>query len=74
MASVEDRIVMLMEEYLGISDRAMLDANASELGINSMDALLFRKMVSKEFGVTISPSDSFSITCMRDLIKHLEAQ
>ena len=38
MASIEERVGELVEEHLGISDRSLLDANVSELGLNSMDA------------------------------------
>ena len=71
MASVEDRVGNLVEKHLGISDRAKLDTNMSDLGVNSMDAVNFLKIVNQEFGVDISPEVASGFTSMRDLIKHL---
>ena len=71
MANVEERVGELVEEHLGISDRALLDANVSELGLNSMDAVEFIKVVNQEFGGSISPDDASRFSSLRDLINHL---
>ena len=71
MASVEERVGNLVEEHLGISDRSMLDANVSDLGVNSMDAVNFLKVVNQEFGVDISPDQAAGFGKLRDLINHL---
>ena len=71
MASVEERVGNLVEEHLGISDRSMLDANVSDLGVNSMDAVNFLKVVNQEFGVDISPEQAAGFGKLRDLINHL---
>ncbi len=72
MASVEERVGSLVEQHLGISDRALLDADTSELGVNSMDAVAFLKKVNQEFGVDIAPDSAASFATLRDLINHLE--
>ena len=71
MATTEERIGDLAEKHLGISDRALLDANVSELGVNSMDAVNFLKTVNQEFGVDISPETASGFSKLRDLINHL---
>lgn len=71
MATTEERIGDLAEKHLGISDRAQLDANVSELGVNSMDAVNFLKTVNQEFGVDISPETASGFAKLRDLINHL---
>ena len=71
MASAEERVGNLVEKHLGISDRAMLDADLSELGVNSVDAVNFLKTVNQEFGVEISPEVARDFTSLRDLINHL---
>lgn len=71
MATTEERIGDLAEKHLGISDRALLDANVSELGVNSMDAVNFLKTVNQEFGVDISPETASGFAKLRDLINHL---
>lgn len=71
MATTEERIGDLAEKHLGISDRALLDANVSDLGVNSMDAVNFLKTVNQEFGVDISPETASGFSKLRDLINHL---
>lgn len=72
MASIEDRFASLAEQHLGISDRAMLDANTSELGINSMRAVMFVDKVNQEFGANISGEQAAQMSSLRDMINHLE--
>lgn len=71
MASTEDRVANLAETHLGISDRSMLDANVSDLGVNSMDAVNFMKMVNEEFGTNITGEEGAKMSSLRDLIDHL---
>lgn len=72
MASIEDRVASLAETHLGISDLAMLDANISELGVNSMDAVNFMKMVNQEFGTSITGEEGAKMSSLRDLVNYLE--
>ena len=72
MASTEDRIADLSEKHLGISDRAMLDADFSELGINSMTGVNFLKKVSEEFDTEVSGEQAAQMSSLRDLINHLD--
>lgn len=71
MASVEERIGDLVEKHLGISDRSQLDANVSDLGVNSIDSVNFLKTVNEEFGVDLSPEQAAGFRTLRDLINHL---
>ena len=71
MASVEERFGDLVEKHLGISDRTLLDAEVSQLGVNSMDAVNFLNTVNKEFGAEISAEDAAGLSSLRDLIKLL---
>ncbi|MYA97362.1 MAG: acyl carrier protein [Nitrospinae bacterium] len=71
MASVEERIGALVEKHLGISDRSQLDANVSDLGVNSIDSVNFLKTVNEEFGVDLSPEQAAGFGTLRDLINHL---
>ena len=72
MATTEERIGDLTEKHLGISDRAMLDVDLSELGLNSIDAVNFLKMVNQEFSVEISRDVALGFNTLRDLINHLD--
>ena len=71
MASVEERIGDLVEKHLGISDRSQPDANVSDLGVNSIDAVNFLKTVNEEFGADLSPEQAAGFGTLRDLINHL---
>lgn len=71
MASVEERVGELVEKHLGISDRSQLDANVSDLGVNSIDSVNFLKTVNEEFGVDLSPEQAAGFGTLRDLINHL---
>ncbi|MDE0310424.1 MAG: acyl carrier protein [Acidiferrobacterales bacterium] len=71
MGSVEQRVGDLIELHLGISDRALLDSNFSELGVNSMDAVNFLKVINEEFDVTITSDVASGFSSLRDLINHL---
>ncbi len=72
MASIEDRVAALAENHLGISDRAMLDANLGELAITSINAVNFMKKVNEEFGTEVTGEQAADMTSLRDLINHLE--
>ncbi len=72
MTSIEKRVGDLAEEHLGLSDRSDLDANISDLGVNSMDGVNFLKTVNQEFSANITPEDAANFSSLRDLINHLE--
>lgn len=74
MASTEDRVAKLAETHLGISDRSMIDASISELGVSSMNAVSFLKKVNEEFVTNISVEEIADIASLRDLINHLESK
>ena len=71
MASVEERMGDLVEKHLGISDRAMLDADLGEIGVNSVDAVNFLKVVDREFEVEITQEIARDFRTLRDLINYL---
>ena len=72
-SSVEERVGNLVEQHLGIADRALLDVPASELGVNSMDGVAFFKTVSEEFGIRIAEETAARFFSIRDLINYLES-
>ncbi len=72
MASTEDRVANLAATHLNISDRSMFDVSASDLGVNSMDAVNFLKMVNQEFGTNITGEEAAQMASLRDLINHLD--
>ena len=73
MASTEDRVANLAETHLGISDRSMLDASTSDLGVSSMNAVSFLKKINEEFGTNITGEQAAEFTSLRDVINHLDS-
>lgn len=49
----------------------MLNINAGELGVDSIDAVNFLKTVNQEFSVDILAEESAGFGQRRDLINHL---
>ena len=72
MSAVENKLSALLDKHLGISDSAALDSSSVELGINSMDAINFLKVVNSEFGVDIAPEEAAQFASMRDLVNRLD--
>ena len=73
MATTEQRFQSLLEQHLGISDPDAINSSASDLGINSVDAVSFLKEVCKEFNVNITPEDAVNLGSMRAVVDHIEA-
>ncbi len=73
MATTEQRFQSLLEQHLGISDPDAINSSASDLGINSVDAVAFLKEVCKEFNVNISPGDAVKLGSMRAVVNHIDA-
>ena len=71
MASIEDRVAELADRHLGISDRSLLNVDSSELGVSSVDAVSFIKVLNQEFGANISSEEAAGFATIRDIINHL---
>ena len=73
MASTEERVTTLISNHLGINDSSALDAELSDLGVNSMDAVNFLKTINEEFGANISPETASGFSSLRELVNHLDS-
>ena len=72
MDSINQRVTFLAEQYLGISGPDVLDTNISEFGVNSIDAITFIEVLSKEFGFEITPQVVLGFATLRDIVSHIE--
>lgn len=75
MDSIESRIRQLADEYLEvdgepIGDLLELDKGFMDLGVSSMNAVAFGKVLEEEFGVRLLPERA----TLGELIKYLEVR
>ena len=78
MASIEERVRQLADENLEVDGQPigkLLDPEKSitDLGVSSMDAVAFAKVLEQEFNVSLVPQQAGEINTIGDLIAYLEA-
>lgn len=74
MNATENRLRALIDEHFDLDREASLEGEFSEVGVSSMDAVAFMRIVEREFGVSIPPEESAGITNFRKLVAHLDAK
>ena len=78
MASIEERVRQLADENLEVDGQPigkLLDPEKgiTDLGVSSMDAVAFAKVLEQEFNVSLIPQKAGEINTIGDLIAYLEA-
>ncbi len=78
MASIEERVRQLADENLEVDGQPigkLLDPEKSitDLGVSSMDAVAFSKVLEQEFNVSLLPEKVARMQNYGDLIAYLEA-
>lgn len=78
MASVEERVRQLADENLEVDGQPvgkLLDPGKglADLGVSSMDAVSFAKVLEQEFNVSLLPDKAGELQTIGDLIAYLEA-
>ena len=78
MASVEERLRQLADENLEVDGQPVgklldPDKGLADLGVSSMDAVSFAKVLEQEFNVSLLPDKAGEIKTIGDLIAYLEA-
>ena len=78
MASTEERLRQLADENLEVDGQPvgkLLDLNKglADVGVSSMDAVSFAKVLEQEFNVSLLPDKAGEIKTIGDLIAYLEA-
>ena len=78
MASTEERLRQLADENLEVDGQPigkMLDPGKSfaDLGVSSMDAVAFARVIEQEFNVSLIPEKAGEIQNFGELIAYLEA-
>ncbi|MXW22417.1 MAG: acyl carrier protein [Candidatus Dadabacteria bacterium] len=78
MASTEERLRQLADENLEVDGQPVgklldLDKGLADVGVSSMDAVSFAKVLEQEFNVSLLPDKAGEIQTIGDLIAYLEA-
>ena len=78
MASIEERLRQLADENLEVDGQPVgklldLDKGFTDLGVSSLDAVSFAKVLEQEFNVSLLPDKAGDIRTIGDLIAYLEA-
>ena len=78
MASTEERLRQLADENLEVDGQPVgklldLDKGLADVGVSSMDAVSFAKVLEQEFNVSLLPDKAGEIKTIGDLIAYLEA-
>ena len=78
MASIEERLRQLADENLEVDGQPVgklldPDKGLADLGVSSMDAVSFAKVLEQEFGVSLLPGKAGEIQTIGELIAYLEA-
>ena len=53
--SCQARLLELVDEHLDLGRDPNLDGGLADSGVSSLDAVAFKKVIEKEFSVTIPP-------------------
>lgn len=78
MASIEERLRQLADENLEVDGQPVgklldPDKGLADLGVSSMDAVSFAKVLEQEFNVSLLPNKAGEIQTVGELIAYLEA-
>lgn len=78
MASIEERLRELADENLEVDGQPVgklldPDKGLADLGVSSMDAVSFAKVLESEFNVSLLPDKAGEIQTVGELIAYLEA-
>ncbi len=78
MASIEEQVRQLADENLEVDGQPVgqlldPDKGLGDLGVSSLDAVSFAKVLEKEFNVSLLPEKAGEIQTVGDLIAYLEA-
>ncbi len=78
MASTEERLRQLADENLEVDGQPVgklldPDKGLADIGVSSMDAVSFAKVLESEFNVSLLPGKAGEIKTIGELIAYLEA-
>ena len=73
MSSTEDRLKQLVDEHLNLGSNPDFDAHLGEAGLSSVEAVVFFKVVSDEFSLSLAPQDCMKFKTLRLLADFIDS-
>ena len=74
MSSTENRLRQLINENLDLDHEPDFDARFSDVGVSSVDAVAFFKMVNQEFNLKMVAEDCLQFNTLRELVTYIDAR
>lgn len=73
MSGTEDRLRTLITENLDIDRDPDFDRSFSDIGVSSVDAIAFFKLVNQEFGLGLVANECAQFKNLRELVSYIDA-
>ena len=74
MSSTESRLRELIKENLNLDHEPDFDVRFGDVGVSSVEAVAFFKMVNEEFSLNMVAEDCLQFDTLRDLVTHIDAR
>ena len=74
MSATEGRLRTLINDNLDLDHEPNFDARFSDVGVSSVDAVAFFKMVNQEFDLKLQAEDCLQFETLRDLVNYIDAR
>ena len=73
MSSTKDRLRKLIDENLDLDHEPNFDARFSEVGVSSVDAIAFFKLINQEFSLGLAAEECTQFETLNDVAKFIDA-
>ncbi len=74
MSATEGRLKTLINDNLDLDHEPDFDVRFSDVGVSSVDAVAFFKMVNQEFDLKLQAEDCLQFETLRDLVNFIDAR
>lgn len=72
--SIQDRVIQIVEEQLGVKNAVIEASFVDDLGADSLDTVELVMALEEEFNITISDDDAEKITTIQQAVDFITAQ
>ncbi len=74
MASTKERISKIIADSFDLDHEPDFNAQFSDVGISSVEAVAFYKSVNEEFDLGLVAEDCLQFKTLQDLVAHIDAR
>ena len=74
MSSTEDRLKKIIADNLDLDHEPDFNAQFSQAGVSSVQAIAFFKVVNDEFGLGLAAEDCLKFKTLQNLVEHIDAR